>query len=74
MGDAAKVSLSLPASELRWAKRAAKRSRRSVSAVVGEAIKAARQREARSEVLRSLLEGSAPIREDELAAVIREWG
>ena len=69
MATAAKISVSVPAEDLAWARSQARRRKESVSAVVSRALRLARQLEARNRVLARLPE-STP---EALAAVDQEW-
>lgn len=71
MGAAAKVSVSLSAEDLRWAKARAKRELTSVSAVLSEALRKQRQAESRAALLTEL--GTDDITERERNEVRREW-
>jgi hypothetical protein len=71
MGAAEKVSVSLSAEDLRWAKARAKRELTSVSAVLAEALRKQRQAEARTALLAEL--GTDDINERERAEARREW-
>jgi hypothetical protein len=64
-----KVSLSVPASDLAWARKQAKARKQSLSAVFSHALHLARQLDARRRVLAELPESS----EDGLLAVDRQW-
>ncbi len=71
-GPTTKRSVSLRADDVAWAEREAKRTRRSFSAVLSDALHVARQSEARDAVLRYLGD-SANATPKELAAIMREW-
>jgi hypothetical protein len=71
MGAAEKVSISLSAEDLRWAKARAKRELKSVSAVLAEALRRQRQAEARAALLADL--GTDDITDRERNEVRREW-
>ena len=71
MGAAEKVSVSLSAEDLRWAKARAKRELTSVSAVLAEALRRQRQAEARAALLAEL--GTDDITERERKDVRGEW-
>jgi hypothetical protein len=64
-----KVSLSVPAKDLAWAREQARAKEKSLSAVFSEAIHLARQLQARRRVLAELPEST----EDALLAIDREW-
>jgi hypothetical protein len=66
----AKVSITMDESDLRWVKSEAKRSKRSVSAVVADAI--AQKRAVRAQ--RQYIENAGPIDEAELRRVMSELG
>ena len=68
---AAKVSISLGADELVWARAQAKRNGKSLSAIMAEALRKQRQAEARTRLLQRL--GASDITEADLAAVRAEW-
>ena len=69
MADTEKVSVTVAAKELAWARRQARAKRLSLSSVVSRALRMARQLEARERVLAKLPE-STP---EALAAIDREW-
>ena len=69
MASVDKISVSVPAEDLAWARRQAQRRKESVSSVISRAIRLARQLEARNRVLANLPESTA----EALAAVDREW-
>ena len=71
MGAAEKISVSISAEDLRWAKERAKREVTSVSAVLAEALRRQRQAEARATLLAEL--GTDDITERERNEVRREW-
>ena len=64
-----KVSLSVPSSDLAWARKQARARKQSLSAVFSHALHLARQLEARRRVLAELPDSS----EDELLEVDRQW-
>jgi hypothetical protein len=66
----AKLSITVDEADLRWVKTEAKRSKRSVSAVVADAI--AQKRAARAQ--RQYLKGAGPVDEDELRRAMVELG
>jgi hypothetical protein len=68
-----KLSVALGRDELSWVKKRAKKLRASVSSVITEAVRQARQVEARREVLGWLLEGQPAISDAERRRVEREW-
>lgn len=65
-----KISVALGVEEEAWAKKRAKKLRTSVSAVVTEAVRLARQMEARREVLDWL---GGPVGAKEREEIRREW-
>ena len=67
-----KVSVSLTAEELEWARARAKAENRSLSSVLSATIRRVRRDEARLEVLRYLGE-AASLREEEAEEIRREW-
>jgi len=69
MATVDKISISVPDEDLAWARKRAKAKKLSLSAVVSQALKLARQLEARERVLRDL-PASTP---EALAAIDREW-
>lgn len=71
MATAEKVSVSLSAEDLRWARARAKRELTSVSAVLAEALRRQRQAEARAALLLDL--GTDDITERERNETRREW-
>jgi hypothetical protein len=71
MAGAAKVSISLGAEELSWAKRQAKSRVASLSAVVSDALRKERQAEARLKLLADL--GTDDISERDRNEVRNEW-
>jgi hypothetical protein len=66
-----KVSVSLGAEEVEWARHKAEQSDMSFSAVVSEALRKQRQHEARLELLAEL--GDDDITPEDIAAVLAEW-
>lgn len=66
-------TIKLPREEFDWAKARAEREGTTVSVVVTEAVRKARQLEARREVLAWLDEGQTPLTAQELEAVDNEW-
>lgn len=66
-----KVSVSLGAEEVEWARHKAEQSDTSFSAVVSEALRKQRQQEARLELLSAL--GDKDITPKDLEAVYAEW-
>jgi predicted nucleic acid-binding protein len=68
---AKKISVSLSAEDLSWAKQRAKREVKSLSAVVSEALRRQRQAEARSRLLAEL--GTDDISERDREQVRSEW-
>jgi Arc/MetJ-type ribon-helix-helix transcriptional regulator len=72
MAATEKLSVALGRAEATWVKQRASKLRTSVSAVVTEAVREARQQEARREVLEHLVADSAPPTKAELARVRRE--
>lgn len=68
-----KISVSVNSEDLAWAKKRAKRLRKSVSAIVSEALQRERQFEARSELLVEL-GGTDDITEADLKAMRIELG
>jgi len=72
MGGAQKVSISVDADDLRWLRRRAKRRGGNLSAVIAEATKLLRQREARERLLKRFGEDASvsPQEADEIRA---EW-
>jgi Arc/MetJ-type ribon-helix-helix transcriptional regulator len=71
MGAAEKISISLGAEDLRWARRQAKKAGQSLSSVIAEGLRRQRQAEARERLLAEL--GTADISELERNAVRDEW-
>jgi len=71
MATAEKISVSLSAEDLTWARKRAKREVTSVSAVVAEALRKQRQAEARTRLLADL--GTDDITEADLDRVRAEW-
>lgn len=71
MGSA-KISVSVASEDLAWAKKRAKRLRKSLSAVVSEALQRERQYEARERLLEEL--GTDDITEADLEAIRIELG
>lgn len=71
MAAAEKISVSLSAEDLAWARKRAKREVSSVSAVVSESLRRQRQAEARTRLLADL--GTDDITEADLESVRREW-
>ncbi|HEX4340306.1 MAG TPA: hypothetical protein VH062_30570 [Polyangiaceae bacterium] len=66
----AKLSITVDEADLRWVRSEAKRSKRSVSAVVADAI--AQKRAVRAQ--RLYLKSAGPVDEDELRRVVKELG
>jgi hypothetical protein len=66
----AKLSITIEESDLKWVKAEAKRLKRSVSAVVSDAV--AQKRASRAQ--RHYLKGAGPVDEDELRRVMQELG
>jgi len=71
MAAAEKVSVSLSAEDLTWARQRAKREIKSLSAVLSEALRRQRQAEARSRLLADL--GTDDISESDRNQVRSEW-
>lgn len=71
MATAEKISISLGADDLAWARRHAKANAMSLSAVLAEAVRRQRQAEARARLLLDL--GTDDITERERNDVRREW-
>jgi hypothetical protein len=71
MAAAEKISVSLGAEDLIWARQRAKREVKSLSAVVSEALRRQRQAEARTRLLADL--GTDDITERERDQVRDEW-
>lgn len=71
MAAAEKISISLGAEDLAWARRRAKMEVKSLSAVLAEAVRRQRQAEARIRLLADL--GTDDITERERDAVRNEW-
>jgi Arc/MetJ-type ribon-helix-helix transcriptional regulator len=71
MAAAEKISVSLGAEDLSWARQRAKREVKSLSAVVSEALRRQRQAEARTRLLAEL--GTDDITERERDQVRDEW-
>lgn len=71
MAAAQKISISLGAEDLAWARRQAKAEAKSLSAVLAEAVRRQRQAEARARLLADL--GTDDITERERDAVRNEW-
>jgi hypothetical protein len=71
MAAAEKISISLGAEDLAWARRQAKAGAKSLSAVLAEAVRRQRQAEARARLLADL--GTDDITERERDAVRNEW-
>lgn len=71
MAAAEKISVSIGADDLRWAKQRAKREVKSLSAVVAEALRRQRQAEARARLLTDL--GTDDITERDRDQVRDEW-
>jgi hypothetical protein len=65
--------VTLPNEELAWAQARAERAGTTVSAVVTDAVRQARQAEAWAEFRDWALQGQPPISDDERAAAEREW-
>lgn len=72
MGRAQKVSISVDADELRWLRRRAKRRGGNLSAVIAEATRLLRQREARERLLERFGE-DASVSPQEADAIRAEW-
>ena len=68
-----KISVSIGKRELRWARERAQRAHVSLSAVFTEAVRLARQHEARLALLQWLGPKAQPTRDEE-AAIRKEWG
>jgi hypothetical protein len=68
-----KLSVALGSDELSWVKKRAKRLGASVSSVITETVRQAKQIEARREVLGSLLKDQPAITDAERKRVEREW-
>jgi hypothetical protein len=73
MASTEKLSVALGSDELSWVKKRAKRLRASVSSVITEAVRQAKQIEARREVLDWLIEDQPAITNAERKRVEREW-
>jgi hypothetical protein len=71
MAAAEKISISVGAEDLRWARQRAKREVKSLSAVVSEALRRQRQAEARTRLLADL--GTDDITERDRDQVRDEW-
>lgn len=71
MATAEKISISLGAEDLAWARRQAKAEAKSVSAVLAEAVRRQRQADARARLLSDL--GTDDITDREREAVRSEW-
>ena len=71
MGAAEKISISLSAEDLQWARRQAKKAGQSLSSVIAEGLRRQRQAEARELLLAEL--GTADISELDRNAVRDEW-
>ncbi len=69
---AEKLSISMSAADARWIRARARRSRKTVSAVLSEAARLLRQQEARHELLRELGDAASATAE-EMAAIEAEW-
>ena len=67
-----KISVSVSDEELSWARREARIRRRSLSAVVSDALRRARQAEARERLLAEFGD-AAKASPEELAQIYREW-
>ena len=72
MATSEKLSISLPADELRWVRARARRKKTSVSALVGDAVRAYRELEARREFL-AKLEPEERATDADAAAIRKEW-
>ncbi|MEW5852232.1 MAG: hypothetical protein AB2A00_25810 [Myxococcota bacterium] len=72
MRKVAKVSVSLDAEDLKWLRRRARRSGRTLSAVFSEAARLMRQVEAREELVRELGD-AARLTDAERTAIDAEW-
>jgi hypothetical protein len=66
-------AVTLPHEELAWAQARAARAGTSVTAVVTDAVRQARQAEAWAEFRDWALQGQPPISDEERAAAEREW-
>jgi hypothetical protein len=73
VGSVVEAVVTLPSEELAWARARAEREGTTVSAVVTDSVRKARQAEAWAEVLPALLEGQPPITDEEMRAAEREW-
>jgi hypothetical protein len=73
MATTEKLSVALGTDELAWVRKRAKRLRASVSSVITEAVRQAKQIEARRDVLDWLLEDQPAIKSAERKRVEREW-
>jgi hypothetical protein len=72
MGTAQKVSISVDADDLKWLKRRAKRRGGNLSAVIAEATRLLRQREAREHMLERF-GADADVTPEEAEAIRSEW-
>ena len=68
----AKISISVSKEELSWARREARLRHRSLSAVVSDALRRARQAEARERLLAEFGD-AARASPEELAEIYQEW-
>jgi hypothetical protein len=71
MGAAQKVSVSIAAEDLQWARRQAKKAGQSLSSVIAEALHRLRRAQAQERLLNEL--GTADISEHDRNAVRDEW-
>jgi len=71
MATVEKISVSVPIEDLEWAREQAEESATSLSVVVSEALRRARQSSARRRLLAEL--GTGDITEEERVAVEAEW-
>ena len=69
---ASKISISVSDEELAWARKQARARHLSLSALVTEALRRARQAEARERLLAELGD-AAKVSPEELAKIYREW-
>jgi hypothetical protein len=65
-----KISIALGSAEEAWAKKRAKRLKTSVSSIITEAVRVARQMDARRDVLQWL---GGPVSERERESIRKEW-
>jgi hypothetical protein len=73
MANTEKLSVALGSDELSWVKKRAKRLGASASSVIADAVRQAKEIEARREVLGWLLEDQPAITDAERKRVDREW-